>query len=352
MSWFDAAEAFRPDELHMDGKRLPFPWETRRSNRPVTSQIESSTAPPLITFIHFDPQAYRHIRHELLFATKRLDAIRHQGISDGAIAGMRSIPRFPPNAMVAMTAWWPVAATGITAMPVWDGRDQTTGTGGNGYTNWRRAVAIEPGLPSGSKPIRIEFAGRSFPQARRLGLDLLYHIRIDATEARRLMADPVSKNAAAIALGRPLRSGDYLALVGMHVMTTELQSGVWGTFWWHDRPDSGRFAQGRPAELTGVWRKYLMDVAFDAVSPREADGTPHICFNPWFDAPFPDGGDGKGVTSNCVSCHMRASYPPTDFLPVRRGAPDVGADPAFASGRLRTGLFWSIANAGKAERHE
>ena len=345
MRWFDAAEAFGPNEPAVNGTRSSFPLKVRRL------PTSGSTAPPLITFIHFDAQAYRHIRRERLFAKERLDAISRHGMPDGSIAGMRTVPRFAPDTVLAMTAWWPVAATGITAMPVWDGGGQTNAAGGNSYVNWRRAVAIVPGLASSATPVRAEFAGRSFPQARRIGLDRLYHVRLNAGGARRLMADPDAEDAAAIALGRPLRSGDYLALVGMHIMTAELQAGVWGTFWWHDRPDEGRFAQGRPPGLAGVWRNYLMDVAFDAVLPRESDGSPHICFNPWFDAQLPDGRDGKGVTSNCVNCHARASYPRTDFLPVRRGAPDIAADPAFAPGRLRTGLLWSIANAG-AEPHE
>jgi hypothetical protein len=158
------------------------------------------------------------------------------------------------------------------------------------------------------------------------------------------MDDQAARKAAIISLGRPLQAGDQLALVGMHVLTTELPAGVWGTFWWHDRPGNGPFAAGRPAAVAGVWRNYLMDVAFDAALPLSADGTPKICFNPWFDAKFPDGGHGNGLKSNCVSCHNRASYPRTDFLPIARGLPDLQGDPALAPGRLRTGQLWSIAN--------
>ena len=58
---------------------------------------------------------------------------------------------------------------------------------------------------------------------------------------------------------------------------------------------------------------------------------------------FPDGGHGAGAVSNCMTCHRRASFPAVDFLPITRGEPDLAGDPAYAPGRLRTGMLWSIA---------
>jgi hypothetical protein len=53
------------------------------------------------------------------------------------------------------------------------------------------------------------------------------------------------------------------------------------------------------------------------------------------------------MTSNCMACHQRASYPPVPFLPVTRGRPDLRNDPALAPGRLRTSLLWSLAMHAK-----
>ena len=71
-----------------------------------------------------------------------------------------------------------------------------------------------------------------------------------------------------------------------------------------------------------------MQVAFDAETPKTSDGAPHVCFNPWLEGRFPDGGQGGGTASNCLACHRRASYPAVAFLPVTRGAPNLHSDPA------------------------
>ena len=132
-------------------------------------------------------------------------------------------------------------------------------------------------------------------------------------------------------------------LVSANLASKEIDDWVWATFWWHDRPDEGAFAADRPAALQGAWRNYLMQVAFDSTIPAAADGGPHACFDPWLEGRFPDGGHGAGAVSNCMTCHRRASYPAVDFLPVTRGEPDLAGDPAYAPGRLRTGMLWSIA---------
>jgi hypothetical protein len=115
---------------------------------------------------------------------------------------------------------------------------------------------------------------------------------------------------------------------------------VWATFWWHDRPDAGEFAADRTANVTGVWRNYLMSASYDLNLPLAADGKAHITFNPWLEAGFP-----SGVVSNCMNCHHRAAaHPPqqpTSFLPIFRGNPDPN-DPAYAAGLLRTDYLWSI----------
>jgi hypothetical protein len=166
---------------------------------------------------------------------------------------------------------------------------------------------------------------------------------VDSRMASRLMRDPTARKAALIALGREIRSGDYLALVAANLATKELPDWIWVTFWWHDRPDEGPFASGRPASLEKAWRNYRMATTFDSNLPASADGGPQICFDPWLEGRFPDGGQGNGMVSNCIACHRRASYPPIGFLPVTRGMPDLKRDPAYAPGRLRTGFLWSIS---------
>jgi hypothetical protein len=92
-----------------------------------------------------------------------------------------------------------------------------------------------------------------------------------------------------------------------------------------------------------------MSATYDLSLPLEPDGKPHIAFNPWLEAGFPDGGSGNGTVSNCMNCHNRAAWRPDwtgqqgrVFLPIFRGKPDLQNDPAYANGRLRTDFLWSV----------
>ena len=90
------------------------------------------------------------------------------------------------------------------------------------------------------------------------------------------------------------------------------------------------------------WRHYRGNMPLDPVHPQAGDGGPNICFNPWFDAVFPDSGQGNGLQANCISCHLRAGIPAAGRLQVTRGRPLTAAeDPAIVSTRL----LWSLANS-------
>ena len=332
--WYNKAEVLAA------GERLPFPGMPAAATASATAGGIVRLDAPVLTFVHFNEPAYQHVRQHGLQVPANLEGMRR--------SGARSIPPWPREAVTLMSAWWPVAATGLTPLPVWDPAARHRPTGSNSYVNWPRVVAVDPVLPAGSsgRVAAVEFAGRTSHSVKRVGLDRFVRVAVDAAAAARLMAEPASRKAVLIALGRPLQAGDALVLVALHVMTAELPGGLWGTFWWHDAPEAGPFAAGRPAAVADPWRQFLMDVAFDAVLPREADGSPRVCFNPWFDAPFPADGQGNGLRSNCVNCHSRASFPALSFLPVRRGAPDLEGDPAYAPGQLRVGQVWALAHAG------
>jgi hypothetical protein len=343
--WFNEADVFSRE---VRSPFPPFPGFPIGFTADAFIRATHSADAPIVTFVHFNLAAYRHIRQGRLYLEERIRELAQTGEQDRDVLGMKAIPDFPPDAAIIMTGWWPVAARGSTPMPVWDAESNNPKTGGNSYMRWSRVISVIPGPVPARRPLdaAVEFAGRMFSSPSRVALDGFYSIRVDAGTAARLMDDAGARKASIIALGRPLGAGDYLALVAIHMVSFETRAGVWGTFWWHDWPATGRFAQDRPANVQGVWRNYLMDVAFDADLPTEADLTPKICFNPWFEAKFPDGGHGNGMVSNCVNCHSRASYPRIDFLPVLRGHPDLRADPAFGVGRLRTGQVWSLANSG------
>jgi hypothetical protein len=154
-------------------------------------------------------------------------------------------------------------------------------------------------------------------------------------------------SAARGVLGRDLEEGDQLVLIAMHATTKEIPEWTWMTWFWHDRPDAGARGADRLPAVKGVWRNYLMEVAFDATLPREPDGSPHIAYNPVLEARFPN-----GILSNCLACHRRSTWPQEEFLPITRGAnavdkslfPPDGKDPAFSDDKLRLDFMWSIGD--------
>ena len=188
----------------------------------------------------------------------------------------------------------------------------------------------------------MDFVGRSYKHVRAVGVDALYHLTLDRRMAESFMADPESRKLAELVLGRPLHANDRLALVALHVTTRELSEWVWGTFWWHDRPDQGPYAPPRQPQAPQPWRNYLMSVSFDTELPRESDGSPHVAFNPWLEGRFPDGGHGGGVVSNCVTCHQRASTSADKPFLVTRGAPVPVSPAPTEKGVVTTSSLWSL----------
>lgn len=298
---------------------------------------------PVVSYTLYNAPAYEHIRHYHLNEISGLNQLLKSGTRDPVISEDLTVPAFPIRSIVLKTVWWPIARDKITALPVWDPERNPANPLGNPYTSWSRVVAVDPmGSTLDGTTITVGFAGRSFPIAKRVGLSRFYHVVVDARMAASMMLDSETRKAILISLGRPLKAGDFIVLVSANFMTREITNWVWATFWWHDRPEADSFSADRPRTLQGEWRNYLMQAAFDSEAPAARDGGPLVCFNPWLEGRFPDGGHGSGMTSNCMACHQRASYPQVSFLPVTRGAPDVRNDKAYEDGRLRTSFLWSL----------
>lgn len=305
---------------------------------PTTADAEI----PLLTFVHFNEAAYRHIRKYKLYSASRLRTLATQGEMD-TLSGLRVVPGFPDSAMVVKTGWWPVAGTGATLIPIWDPELNPPSSLGNPPRSWHRVLRILPDstqIPPASPEVLM---GRRIEPAGDVPLNRFPSVRVTAAIAAQIGNDRVSSTLVREVVGRPLREGDYLVLVAIHIATRELPRWIWTTLWWHDHPEVGPAAEGRPTTVAFPWNHFLMNVAFDDQLPLEGDGTPAIVFNPWFEARFADAGMGPGSTSNCVNCHARASYPPVDFATVLRGGALLESDPAFAPGRVRTSFLWSLA---------
>ena len=205
---------------------------------------------------------------DVLFSPAAAAHVETHGLARRDIA---SFPAFPPDAAIVKLVWYPLPQGGSIELPVWDG-DAPRDTG-NPTRTWSRTVTITDA-----------------------NLDDFIH-------------------------------DDHLLLVGAHVATKALPDWTWATFWWHDRPDDGPFAAGRPDTVRAAARHYLMNAAFTADEP---------CFNPYLEARFVD-----GESSSCLACHRRAIVGATTYLPVTHGRlPD---DDPYFRGHIPTDYVWSLA---------
>ena len=340
MTWYGAADTFAAHPAAAPDSQSParmFAVDEQTAQRGLLS-----SQPPLIVLAHYNPPAYFHIRRHVLQRQEALTAMSLPGKANANLAEANTVPAFPRTAIVLKSAWWPVAQDGVVAMPVWDPAGNPSLRGGNDYPSWKRVVAVcGTKVPQRRVAVEVELMGHASRLGACVGLDRFYHLDLDARMAEQLNDEPTARKLSAMVIGRPLRAGDSLALVALHVATRELPDWVWGTFWWHDHAPLGPYAATRPAEQQVPWRNYLMNVAFDAVRPREPDGSPRIVFNPWLEARFADDGQGGGTVSNCVSCHRRAAFPALLPFQVTRGT-QLPAPAAGDATSVRTSSLWSV----------
>jgi hypothetical protein len=294
--------------------------------------------------IYFNPAAAEHMRRNGYDAPGTFATLKEDLDRAGAPPAARTIAAFPREA-VAVKAMWRIvrgapAAGEVWVLPTWD--PETAKASGAAAalppSKWRRSVVIDfsgRDVPP-DETVEVNLPGQ--PRVSRVvSIDRFFHITLDARQAADLDAS----------------AGDTAILVGLHVATKELPTWVWATYWWHDRPDLGEFAAGRPEAISrGVWGNYLMNIdlgdpAGSGGGARFGDGGSgrRAVFNPWL-----EGGLKGGTASNCLSCHQQASLTAqllaAPFAPVR-ATPRSDGDAVFRD-RIRTDFVWSVAGVGVA----
>lgn len=291
-----------------------------------------ATGAALASFTLFNKETMDHVQTKGYQMRSTLKAL-NDGWTSVTPVSQRTIAPFPKAAMSLKLVWWVVRARTPTPMPIWDQKPAVANSPAEPPSKWSRAVIVDPTrrqIPVGESRDTSPLFGKVFKNAPVVSLQDFYHFELTTEQAQQLREilvgeipglkiDPTDPNL------KSAKAGDYLALVAMHYTTKEIPNWVWATFWWHDKPDVGPFAQDRPdvTKLKEPWRNYLMDVTMDMTRPVEADKTPHITFNPWLEAKFPN-----GTNSNCMACHQLAVWENRRFLPVVRG-PISFTDPRF-----------------------
>jgi hypothetical protein len=331
-TWFSEDETFAagPAPQGIGPRRLQRRFHNPRqfatTNRGPAPQAVGAS---LLSFVLFNKDTFTHIRSNRLYEKATLDKINQSFDQNHTPVERREVAPFPRTAMSLKAVWWLVRQSGLTAMPIWDGKPTRPDVRGNPYPTWARFVAVDPSrtqIPPNEKT-DVLFQGQTKKDSHVVPLAGFYSFQIGPNEVQAIRSVNGFETA---------QVGDYAALVGMHVTTKEIPDWIWATFWWHDRPNDGGFAQDRPGAVSGVWRNYLMDVAYSSDVPKESDNTPHVCFNPWLEARF-----SGGLTSNCMACHQRSVWTTTPFLPVTRGS--LPADDQYFVGKTKLDFLWSVS---------
>lgn len=346
-TWFSKAQTFS-DQLTAAAR--PKAWPALEGAPHRRSQPRGG-AHASLSDIAFNQEGFDWIRQAKLYSKAELTRI-NEAWPPGTPWEKRNVPESPRAGIVLKIVYWPIKQDAPTPLPMWDFDPEhrispQDPEPANPNTTWKRVVAISPTAVAKDQDVPIEFNGKQY-QAHLVSLDRLRHYTLDEQQAATLRDNVFFAASVDLVFGpkRPIRAGDHVALVAMHVATKEIPDWVWGSIWWHDAPDDGPLATYRPPDIRGVWRNYLMTSTFDFYTPKEPDGSPSIAYNPWLEAVDPN-----GISSNCMSCHARASWPGVCSTVVTRGANDpfynaqefkTGKDPAYDGTRTHLDFLWSI----------
>ncbi len=312
-SWYRADEIFTPNPSVCQGEAEA----PRAPERQFESLVQLEGTPEDIgesnlTFVMYNEAACRHIIENGYHLRSTLDGLLAADTAD--------IAPFPKESMIVKTFWVPVNGQELSPLPVWDDSSDATDGATNSLPTWERIVLIDATgervgetvahytLPDGS---------RSYQNVKVVGLNDFYHTPFDEATVHYLRRTIASSKSARVVfhsgvaypltpttffLGRDPQTGDYAALVALHLTTKETPEWLWATFWWHDEAQKSPYG----ADVAGVrppFSHYKMDVAFDMVTPLEADGSPNAVYNPYMELGLPG-----GAASNCMSCHARATH--------------------------------------------
>jgi len=335
-TWYSEPEVFQPGPTPQGLRKIQRVFQNPRQFRTTTKGPSAQAiGASLLSFVLYNQEGRAHVRTNQLYLQSKLNQMNQSFDSNHTPTEQREIPSFPAAAVSLKTVWWIVKKTGLTAMPIWDAKPTKPNSQGNDYPTWARFVAVDPSrtqIPT-NETQDVSFGGTVRKNSHVVPLTSFYSFQT-TTQAE---VDAIKSGNPDVPNMSTLQVGDYVALVAMHCTTKEIPNWVWATFWWHDKPDDGPFAANRVGtdKLKGVWRNYLMNVTYSADTPKETDGTPNVCFNPWLEARF-----SGGLTSNCMACHQRAVWTPESFLPVTRGT--IPPNDQFFADKTKADFLWSI----------
>jgi len=265
----------------------------------------------------------------------------------GTASQDRGIAAFPNEGIETKNVFNLVKATGLTALPLWQGPAASTNPANPLPGTWTTCVLIDPnGTSSGVRPATPQEITGAYmngaPSCKTFlygSLSLLYSFKMTADEASAFQT--AQRNNAA-------QMGDYAVLVAMHVNSREIAFWTWQTFYWQPGSDTPNgfpgSKAGQPASVKAPWTNYASCVNYDQTT-TPGGSTMVVCFNPYLEtAPSIP----SGVASNCMSCHGTARFPVIGpKYPASYRAPiKFFTDPAyFNAANTHTDFSWAVADA-------
>jgi len=382
-TWYSIPEVYNPrGKAGVDRRVLRHPF--KQATQSALAESARGGAPAgLMSFVKLNAASADFIWSNNYHLTPTLRALNTQFDRDGTAPVERSIKPFPANAMALKLVYWlvkdgksPQSERGLTALPVWDPAYPPPPAGGLPmHTSWKNAVAIDPDgrYPEGTLQQVNVNGTKANPNptwAPVVSLKRFYAHRLthaaDVADARAymmMMSSAAGEQERLVTnAGQVPEIGDYIVLLAMHVTTKELDDWTFQTFWWMPIPHVAPFGGDRPASVRAPFDNYQMCTAYSVVSPRGANGSLPICFDPYLETDLgptkPYTLDGKtlpadpmaGTRSNCQNCHRRAAFPAFDdkapasanFGRVANDGYRSPDDPYFAR-LLKVDFMWSIA---------
>ena len=274
-------------------------------------------------------EGFDWIRGKKLNQQATLNALRKQNVKDLTL---------PRRYVVTKHMFWPVKATGISAVPVWHGVFDPTNPSYQGYETWKDLVGVDPtGKAVGTKttvsflynvlqlqpPPRPSCTNQTqFPtvtaSATVYALKDFYSHKVTQADWDSFDdADKAILNASSYwAYNQPFGPGDYLVTIAMHVNTREIPTWALQSAWWSDQPNAGPYAQDRPKlpQAKGPWNHYLLVDAYGIPDSKDRTHLP-VATNPYIELV------SHPVGTDCNNCHIRSGWP---TKPTRPGEQTAG----------------------------
>ena len=264
----------------------------------------------------------------------------------------------PPTAIVVKPIWLPFEPGMVSAcVPVWNPGAIPDDLGSYRPDLWPDQVRV-------STATQIAPTGPCFPQhasvaqqVPMVSVNEFFSVLIDKEVDAEALSVVLPPNSPAVALAK---TGNVALLVGFHVISKEVDSWSWNTYWWEPKQyRDGPLSAGRP-KLGQPWDNYVMNSSLDEARVPLADSQGRCdvgaIYNPYQEAALLNQSTdpqpvmcGKprtlgGLASNCRSCHSLAGYQPPDRAPIVTIQPSTDWLQDYFKDKTRTGFLWSIPN--------